>query len=65
MRLAESLFFGSVDDAGDSVFDEDDVEVNKQAKALAGQSQMGEKLLFANRRQHLDQTDHSAPLRFG
>jgi hypothetical protein len=58
--LARS-FLESVDDTGDAVFDEGDVEVDEQAQAFVGQLQIGQKLLFVHRRdalQGFDLHDH-------
>jgi hypothetical protein len=56
-RLCESILFESIDDAGDAVFDERDLKVDEQAKALVREPKISQKLLFVNRRDNLDRFD--------
>jgi len=51
------LFFQSIDDTGNAVFDRHRVEVDQQAKSLICQPQIGQKLLFVNRCDGLDRLD--------
>src|ERR1017187_6065031 len=60
-RLGAKSFFESVDDAGDSVFNPDDVEVDEQPQSLISQLQIGEKLLLVHRRDGLDSLDFHDP----
>jgi len=39
-------FLQSIDDAGDTVFDQGDVEVDQQSQSLVGQLQISEELLL-------------------
>jgi hypothetical protein len=57
LRLGERLFFQAIDDTGNAFFDQRRVEVDEEAKALIGQAQIGQKLLFVNRRENFDRFD--------
>src|SRR5271166_4397287 len=57
LRLCVRLFFQPIDDTRNAVLDERRVEVDQQAKPLVGQPQIGQKLLFVNRREGLDRLD--------
>ena len=48
-RLGVRSFLESVDDTGDAVFDEGDVEVEEQPQTFVGQFQVGQELLFVHR----------------
>jgi len=57
LRLCERLFFQAIDDTGDAVLNQRSIEVDQQAQAFVGQPQIGEKLLFVNRREDFDRLD--------
>ena len=46
--------FGGVDDSGDAVFDEGDVEIDQQAEVFAGDAEVGQELLFVDRAEGFD-----------
>jgi len=48
------IFFQSVDDARDAVFDEGHLEVDEQPEALVGEPEIGQKLLLVDRSEKLD-----------
>src|SRR5271165_2523155 len=57
LRLCVRLFFQPIHDMRNAVLDQRRVEVDRQAKSLVGQPQVGEKLLFVNRCNGLDRLD--------
>ena len=57
LRLCERFFFQSVDDSRDAVLDQGCVTVDQQPKALVGEPQVGQELLFVHRGHNLDRLD--------
>ena len=63
-RLCVRIVFEPIDNARDTVFDEGHLEVDEQAKALVGEPEIGQELLFVDGSDQLDGFDFYDDLTF-